>query len=60
MLLLRRCQRLNLRPLVRLCSAELIHKVSFYVNTKTSKLSFCFFLLMDELGWFHRKAATQL
>ncbi|KAH8338858.1 hypothetical protein KR074_007651 [Drosophila pseudoananassae] len=36
MLLLRRCQRLNLRPLVRLCSAELIHKDGFIEKLRHS------------------------
>ncbi|KAH8281262.1 hypothetical protein KR018_003177 [Drosophila ironensis] len=36
MLLLRRCQKLNLRPLVRLCSAELIHKDGFIEKLRHS------------------------
>ncbi|EDV34124.2 uncharacterized protein Dana_GF21140 [Drosophila ananassae] len=36
MLLLRRCQRMNLRPLVRLCSAELIHKDGFIEKLRHS------------------------
>ncbi|KAH8343378.1 hypothetical protein KR059_009439 [Drosophila kikkawai] len=36
MILLRRCQHLRLRPLVRLCSAELIHKDGFIEKLRHS------------------------